>query len=186
MPLGPAPSQAAIMKGHDRLRRGRSSERGRLYLVTTVARDRDRYFDDWAVASVAARALSSSEAWPESKLLCWVLMPDHWHGIVELGDESLALAVGRFKAVVSREVGRALGRPLPLWTPCFHDRALRRDETLLRVARYVVGNPLRSGLARQIGDYPFWDAVWLGERPVAAEAAPTGAPCRQNADAAHM
>jgi putative transposase len=29
------------------------------------------------------------------------------------------------------------------------------------IARYVVANPLRAGLAGTIGDYPYWDAVWL-------------------------
>ena len=29
------------------------------------------------------------------------------------------------------------------------------------VARYIVANPLRAGLVEKIGDYPFWDAVWL-------------------------
>jgi hypothetical protein len=25
----------------------------------------------------------------------------------------------------------------------------------------VVGNPLRAGLVEQLGDYPYWDCVWL-------------------------
>src|SRR5690606_24982531 len=110
-------------------------------------------------------------------LLCWVLMPDHWHALIELGDESLGVAVGRTKAVIMRDVGRALGRPLPLWAPGFHDHALRRDESLRRVARYVVANPLRARLVDSVGDWPLWDAVWLGESGrgrhdrIAAEAA---------------
>ena len=28
-------------------------------------------------------------------------------------------------------------------------------------ARYIVANPLRAGLVKQIGDYPLWDAIWL-------------------------
>jgi hypothetical protein len=31
------------------------------------------------------------------------------------------------------------------------------------VARYIVANPLRAGLVEHLGDYPLWDAVWLGE-----------------------
>jgi putative transposase len=155
------------MDGHHRLRRGRCSETGRIYLVTTVARNRQPFFGDWAIGTSAARAIASRDAWPTSRLLCWVLMPDHWHAIVELGPESLELAIGRAKAVVSRDVGRSLGRGLPLWEPCFHDHALRRDDSVRRVARYVVANPLRAGLVQQIGDYPFWDAVWLGPGSVA-------------------
>jgi len=32
---------------------------------------------------------------------------------------------------------------------------------LRRVARYVVANPMRAGLVKQIGDYPLWDAIWV-------------------------
>jgi hypothetical protein len=28
-------------------------------------------------------------------------------------------------------------------------------------ARYLVANPLRPGLVERIGDYPYWNAVWL-------------------------
>jgi len=29
------------------------------------------------------------------------------------------------------------------------------------VARYIVANPIRAGLVDNIGQYPYWDAVWL-------------------------
>lgn len=48
-----------------------------------------------------------------------------------------------------------------VWQRGFHDRALRQEEDLIATARYVVANPLRAGLVDRIGDYPWWDAVWL-------------------------
>jgi len=41
------------------------------------------------------------------------------------------------------------------------DHALRSDEDLRAVARYVIANPVRAGLAQRVGGYPFWDAVWI-------------------------
>jgi hypothetical protein len=38
---------------------------------------------------------------------------------------------------------------------------LRRQDDVRAVARYIVANPLRAGLVRDIGDYSHWDAVWL-------------------------
>jgi REP element-mobilizing transposase RayT len=29
------------------------------------------------------------------------------------------------------------------------------------MARYVVRNPVRAGLAKKTGDFPHWDAIWL-------------------------
>jgi REP element-mobilizing transposase RayT len=43
----------------------------------------------------------------------------------------------------------------------FYDHALRQDEDVQGVARYIVANPLRAGLVENIGDYPLWDAIWL-------------------------
>ena len=48
-----------------------------------------------------------------------------------------------------------------VWQQGFHDRALRREDDLVKVARYVVANPLRAGLVRKYGDYPLWDAIWV-------------------------
>lgn len=89
-------------------------------------------------------------------------MPDHLHALVELGgDESLSMLVRRLKAVTAGAVNRHASRTGKVWASGFHDRALRREETALAVARYVIGNPLRAKLATAIGDYPYWDAIWL-------------------------
>jgi putative transposase len=38
---------------------------------------------------------------------------------------------------------------------------VRRDEDLVRLARYIVANPLRTRIVAHIGDYPLWDSIWL-------------------------
>ena len=43
----------------------------------------------------------------------------------------------------------------------YHDHALRQEEDLRAVARYIIANPVRAGLVERIGDYPHWDAAWL-------------------------
>jgi len=48
-----------------------------------------------------------------------------------------------------------------LWQKGYFDRALRREEDLKAMARYIVANPLRAGLVEHIGQYPLWDAIWL-------------------------
>lgn len=144
------------------LRRGRWSETGRVYLVTFVAARRQALFNEWETAAAVAGCLAARDAWSGTNLLCWVLMPDHWHGLVELGErESLSRNVGRAKAMVSRRWTRDLGQTGSPWQPGFHDRALRAEDQLLDAARYVVANPLRAGLVRRLGDYPYWNAVWL-------------------------
>jgi REP element-mobilizing transposase RayT len=58
---------------------------------------------------------------------------------------------------INRMVGVAGSR---VWQPGFHDHAVRREEDLVALARYVVSNPLRAGLVRNLGEYSLWDAIW--------------------------
>lgn len=42
-----------------------------------------------------------------------------------------------------------------LWQPSYYDHVLRKDEDILSVARYVVGNPVRKALVKHFLDYEF-------------------------------
>ncbi|OOC09456.1 REP-associated tyrosine transposase [Thioalkalivibrio halophilus] len=138
------------------LRRGRYSEPGRIYLVTTVTRDRTPVFQDLWAARALIGTLRYADRENHAETLAFVVMPDHLHWLMSLGEvESLSTVVRSIKAVTSRRLGHAV------WQPGFHDRALRREEELLPIARYIAANPLRAGLVRKLGDYPHWDAVWL-------------------------
>jgi len=95
-------------------------------------------------------------------MLAWVLMPDHAHWLLQLGEhDTLAAAVTRLKCSTARSVNRVLDRTGPVWARAFHDQAMRNEKQILAVARYIVANPLRAGLVSRLGDYPFWNAVWL-------------------------
>jgi len=101
--------------------------------------------------------------WQETLLLAWVLMPDHWHGLVRLGStDRLSKCMLRIKSAVARAVNRSEGRSGRVWQDGFHDRAVRDPARLFEVARYVVLNPVRAGLVSNASDYPFWNSVWIG------------------------
>lgn len=147
------------MDGHPRgyaLRKGRYSCPGQIYLVTAVTADREPVFRDvWAARSLI-RALMVEAQDQTALTLAYVVMPDHLHWLLELGEQhSLSRVMQRIKAVSAHRLGR------PIWQKGFHDRALRREDDLTNAARYIVANPLRAGLVRNVGDYPHWDAVWL-------------------------
>jgi len=151
-----------ISKGHRNLRARRTSLHGQVYLVTMVTSRRVRLFEDWFVAAAACRRMQQPTTWGDAEALCWVLMPDHWHGLVRLGhSDSLSTSVHRLKACITKAV-RAVDRTITsVWARAYHDHAVRHEEALQDVARYLVLNPVRAGIVRRVGDYPFWDAVWL-------------------------
>jgi putative transposase len=149
-------------RGSAALRIGRHSQPGQVYLVTFTTHERRRRFVDFMPASTAARSLHQAGSVRGSRVLAWVLMPDHCRLLVQLGDEeTLSRWAGRTKAAMSRALHDLDPEALPVWTKGFHDRALRADDDLLAMARYVVLNPVRAGLVARVGMYPYWDAVWV-------------------------
>lgn len=143
----------------ENLRRGRFSQEGQAYLLTLVAKDRSPVFRDFTAARQAVRCFADNALHRCGRTLAFVVMPDHIHWLLELGAGAcLSEAVRVYRARVSPALGHRI------WQKGFHDRALRRDQDLAAVARYVVSNPVRSGIVQQVGDYPHRDAVWIQSR----------------------
>ncbi|MDR7070033.1 REP element-mobilizing transposase RayT [Pseudoxanthomonas japonensis] len=150
------------MSGYSDLRKGRVSQPGQIYLVTFATMDRRPLFASPERAMVACQAMTAARLWYRSRLLCWVLMPGHWHGVIELGAlDGLSTLVQRLKCNSARAVRSSHPDTGHVWEKGFHDRALRDATAVLATARYVVANPLRAGLSRRVGEYAWWDAVWL-------------------------
>jgi putative transposase len=84
----------------------------------------------------------------------------HWLARLEAGIP-LGAVMQAVKSVSSHRINRYLGREGCVWQPRYHDHAVRREEDIRALARYVIANPLRAGLVNAVGDYPLWDAMWL-------------------------
>jgi len=147
-------------RAHGRdLRKRRYSEPNRVYFVTFVAHRRRRVFRSLVCARTLIRMLHDE---PGAESLAFVVMPDHVHWLLRLtGDAGLRQVMKSVKGRSGYRINKLLGRRGPFWQAGYHDRALRRDENLVKAARYLVANPLRAGLVKRLGDYPHWDAVWL-------------------------
>ena len=154
MPHPPKPGSQA-------LRKGRRSLRNQAYLVTFVTENRIPWFQQFDLAFTCCRLITSTTKAMDANPLCWVLMPDHVHLMVQIGDLDLSEVVRRLKAGSALVMNRRIGRRGRFWAPGFHDHGIRYEEDLRSAARYIVANPLRAGLANKVGDYPWWDAVWL-------------------------
>jgi len=93
--------------------------------------------------------------------LAFVIMPDHIHWLIQLKNQNLAKVMQAFKGVSAKHINQHLDRQGSFWQAGYHEHAIRKEEDLTNVARYIVANPLRAGLVKKVGDYPLWDAVWL-------------------------
>jgi REP element-mobilizing transposase RayT len=133
-----------------------------VYLITTVTQGRSAVFANFELARLVIAELRACDERGTCQTLAFVLMPDHLHWLVQLRGGELSALVGYFKAHAAKVVNRRRGMTgESLWQHGFYDQALRREEDLVAMARYVVRNPVRAGLVKKAGDYPHWDAIWL-------------------------
>jgi REP element-mobilizing transposase RayT len=147
---------------YNNLRKGRVSAPFHYYFVTVVTRDRIPYFTDFYLARELINSMRYFHEQNFINSLSWVLMPDHLHWLFQLADGlDLSEFVRRLKGKSSRLLNEQLGRQGGFWQPGFYDRALRKDEDLREIARYLVANPLRAGLVERLEEYSHWDAMWL-------------------------
>ncbi|WP_434680304.1 transposase [Pseudomonas sp. R1-18] len=144
-----------------RLRTGRFSGAGQIYLVTATTQGRAPVFADWVLGRLLVREMKGCEEQNLACSLARVVMPDHFHWLFKLGDGALSSLIQRVKSKSAIAVNKATGCEGRLWQRGYHDKAIRKEEDVLGFARYIVANPLRAGLVNSIGQYPLWDAVWL-------------------------
>jgi REP element-mobilizing transposase RayT len=144
-----------------RLRVGRYAEASRIYLLTTNTHQRKPIFKDFPLGRLVVDQFRNAQNSGLANSLAWVVMPDHFHWLVELQQGSLSELMQKTKSLSTKAVRQVTGDCSPLWQRGFHDRALRQEEDLVKMARYVVANPLRAGLVDKLGDYPLWDAIWV-------------------------
>jgi REP element-mobilizing transposase RayT len=145
----------------NRLRAGRYSQSGQIYLLTAVTRNREPLFTDCRTGRFLVRQFQQAHTDDLADSLAWVVMPDHFHWLVELKNSTLPALMLAIKSHCARAINAHLGRTGSLWQKGFHDRAIRYDEDLLAAARYIIANPIRAGLVSRVHDYPLWDAKWL-------------------------
>ena len=87
----------------------------------------------------------------------WVVMPNHVHGIIEVGvaqarpapnagpkSRSLGMIVGSYKSEVTKRIhrrGRLRGQPV--WQRNYYDHIVRDDDDLAHARYYIEQNPAR-------------------------------------------
>lgn len=151
-----------IYGGARLMRAGRCSLSGQVYLITVCTQRRFPVLSGLTEARLVVQEFRLASEERKARTLSYVIMPDHFHWLVRLGSVSdLSGLVKQVKARSAQQINRLRSRSGTVWQRGFHDRAVRRDENIRNIARYVVANPIRAGLVEDLGRYPFWDAVWL-------------------------
>lgn len=152
----------ARAKPHSRsLRKNRTSETGRAYLITTSSWNREAIFLNIGLGRLVADEIELSDRVGRTNTYAYVVMPDHLHWLFQLGStQLLSSVVRRVKGKSSFLVNHARDSSNSVWQPGFHDRAVRKEESLEVLGNYVVHNPVWAGLVENVDDYELWGLLW--------------------------
>jgi len=150
------------------LRKGRYSENKQIYLITTVTHQRQKIFNNFTLGRIVVQSMKYQHQQQNINSLAFVIMPDHIHWLFALqNNKSLAEIMKNVKGQsaykiqkIRRKQSEITGNQ-PLWQDGYYDHAIRKEEDLQKMARYIVANPLRANIVKTIADYPLWDAIWL-------------------------
>ncbi len=149
-------------KGTALLRKGRHSECNRIYHITTGTYQRTPIFKNLLLGRCVVRALMRQHRDGHIESLAFVLMPDHLHWLLQLrSDRTLGVCMNLVKSLFAREIRQCCSIRGAVWQRGYHDRALRKEDDVVRIARYIIANPRRGGLVDSVRQYPLWDAKWV-------------------------
>ena len=126
----------------------------RCYFVTICTLHRRNVFIDSPLNRALLTLLVNHARRERVMLHAYCLMPDHIHLLAEMPGDGLSLTdwVGRFKGLSTRLAWRT-GLPGKLWQGRFYDHVLRQEESIERVAEYIVHNPVRKGMVETWEEY---------------------------------
>lgn len=162
------------------------------YFVTACADRRAMLFGEVIEGQMRRNALgdivhtqwyASERIRPEIRLDAFIVMPNHFHGIIEItsvgarrclaptrrigptgrpkgpAPGSIGAILGQIKSLSKKAINKIRATPgRPVWQPNYHEHIIRNERELNRIREYICNNPLRwpsdrENPARQ-GDTP--------------------------------
>ncbi len=128
-----------------------------VYFVTMCAENKQRCFVNNKITKIIEDELEFRRTTKEINLLCYCIMPDHLHILLSLTEDyhkSLQNWVSAFKRYTTRVINELFSIK-PLWQKNFYDHVVRKEESLIKIAEYIVNNPVRKGIVSEWEKYPY-------------------------------
>ena len=142
-------------------RAGRSFEEGRIYHVYNRVGGGSKEFADEELAATFVALLRLAMGRDGAAVLAWCLLGNHYHLVVRQGPVQLSRPMKTLQQGVTRVRNlrcRVFG---PLWQGRFKAKEVIDERYLMQLIAYVHLNPVKAGLAEDVGGYR-----WSGHRDV--------------------
>lgn len=95
----------------------------------------------------------------------YCVMGNHYHLVVETRLANLGLGMRHLNGVFTQRYNKRHGRVGHVFQGRYKASLVQEERYLVELARYVVLNPVRAGIARRAADWPWSAWPWLaGER----------------------
>ena len=123
------------------------------YSLTISTDFRRPHFSDARFVRFCIKTLGEEAGTHQFEVLAYCFMPNHVHLLVAGLDEISHLKpfMQQFKQITGFAFKQDHGASL--WHRSYHDRVLRREESIGSVAAYIWANPVRAGLVARPEDY---------------------------------
>ncbi len=157
------------------------------YFVTVCAYNRECLFGDIADGNMMLNecGMVVRDEWEKSanirleiKLDSFIVMPNHFHGIVHIvgangrsplhrtgmGSKTLSSFVAGYKSAVTKRINELRQTPgVPVWQRNYYEHIVRSEEELGRIREYIIHNPVQWANDRNNPGYQGYTARNVAE-----------------------
>jgi len=135
-----------------------------VYFITINTFEKQRYFINDRLVEKLKNSIDFRVNEGEVKMFCYCIMSNHVHMLFSLSksySKSLSVWISSFKSHTAKFAKGIFGID-KLWQVNYYDHIVRSDESLSKIADYILHNPVRKGIVQKWEDYPhsklyIWD-----------------------------
>lgn len=128
---------------------------GAVYHLTARGDQREDIFLDDADRLIFLDLLAKEVHQQHWRLYAYCLMSNHYHLLIETPEGNLVNGMRRLNGVYTQAFNRRHGRVGHVLQGRYKSILVDKDAYLLELARYIVLNPVRAGMAQRVEDWPW-------------------------------
>jgi putative transposase len=136
------------------------------YFITCTTNKRRKWFSEPVLANMVIDQWKHYETTYHFDLITYVVMPDHYHVLVNVGTEkTISQILHAVNSYIATEINKYLGKDpkVKIWQGNAWDVIVQNDHMYWQKIAYTLLNPWRAGLVEDPFDiYPFSDiGEWM-------------------------
>jgi putative transposase len=125
------------------------------YHVMNRGRGRQKIFHSKEYYNAFYAALDEANQRFGLQILCYCLMPNHYHLLVKTPEANLSRAMRHINGVYTQRYNRLKKADGPLFRGRYKAIVVEEDSYQLQLSRYIHRNPLEAKLVKSLDEYPW-------------------------------